>query len=173
MKKFISSGNFDNIHNITTKKSMKKGIFLFLCCFALVLNSYSQTKKESIIELFRLMHKDSMLDRTISSRLPALIQIVQQTNPSHAMTEGTKDSIIDRLQIFKEFSVKIQNEEIALYDKYFTQEEINEMIAFYKSGTGHKLAEVTPKIQNDLMMILLQKYSPEMIRLNQLLKNQK
>jgi len=111
------------------------------------------------------MHKDSMLDRTISSRLPTLIQIEQQINPSHTATERAKDSIINRLQILKELSIKIQNEEMALYDKYFTQEEINELIAFYKSREGQKLAEVTPKIQNDLMLIIQQKYFSEMTRL--------
>ena len=152
---------------------MNKTIFLCLCCLTIILNSYSQTKKESIIELFRLMHKDSMLDRTISSRLPALIQIDQLKNPSLTVTAGAKDSLINRLQILKELSIKIQNEEMALYDKYFTQEEINELIAFYKSGTGQKLAEVTPKIQNDLMLILQQKYFSEMTKLYLLLKHQK
>lgn len=142
---------------------MKKTALLLFCCVSITLNSYSQTKHESIKELFHLMQKDSIIDRTISSMLPTLFKMEQQKNPS--LTAHAKDSIVNRLLLAKELSAKIQNEEIALYDKYFTQEEIADLIAFYKSPSGKKLIEITPKIQNDLMIITQQKYGSDLIKL--------
>jgi hypothetical protein len=50
---------------------------------------------------------------------------------------------------------------VALYDKYFSQKEINDYIAFYKTPSGQKFIKVTPDISKDLMMIMMQKYVPQ------------
>ena len=40
---------------------------------------------------------------------------------------------------------------IPVYDKYFTEEELKELIAFYKGTTGRKLIKVMPSIMEDSM----------------------
>jgi len=51
---------------------------------------------------------------------------------------------------------------VDLYDKYFTQSEINDYITFYKSPSGQKFLKATPDLQKDMMNILMQKYMPDM-----------
>jgi hypothetical protein len=58
----------------------------------------------------------------------------------------------------------MQTEEMALYDKYFSQKEIQELIAFYKTETGKKFIDMTPKMKNELSQIVRQKYMPEILQ---------
>jgi hypothetical protein len=65
--------------------------------------------------------------------------------------------------IVKEISTKLINEDmVVLYDKYFSQAEINDFISFYKTPSGQKMINMTPDIQKDLMTVMMQKYMPEM-----------
>lgn len=51
---------------------------------------------------------------------------------------------IDMLKIMQDISYSV-------YYKYFTEDEIKDMIAFYKSPTGKKSIEVMPKLFSDSM----------------------
>ncbi|NET72948.1 MAG: DUF2059 domain-containing protein [Sphaerospermopsis sp. SIO1G2] len=48
---------------------------------------------------------------------------------------------------------KMVNESIPLYDKYFTNEEIKGMIAFYQTPLGKKTLNVLPQITTEFMNI--------------------
>ena len=45
-----------------------------------------------------------------------------------------------------------------IYDKYFTEDELKDLIVFYKSPTGKKAMTVTPKIFADSMTLFSEKY---------------
>jgi hypothetical protein len=66
------------------------------------------------------------------------------------------------MQIMKNISKRMLNEDmLILYDKYFTQEEINDFIYFYKTPSGQKYINSTPEITKEMMTIMMQKYMPE------------
>ena len=57
---------------------------------------------------------------------------------------------------------KMMNEDmVAIYDKYFTDSEIKDYIAFYKSPSGQKFVNVTPALQADIMNIMMKDYMGE------------
>lgn len=142
---------------------MKKLVLIILFCASAFLNGYSQTKQESIKALFHLMQKDSIVDRTLTSMMPSLLKLTQKKDS--ALTESERNSLNAKLQKAKDLSAKMQIEEMALYDKNFSQNEILDLIAFYKTQTGRKYIELTPKIQNDLMLIIQQKYMHEVMEI--------
>lgn len=142
---------------------MKKVVLVLLFCVLVFSNSYSQTKQESIKELFHLMQKDSIVDRTITSMMPSLLKMIQKKDS--VLTESDMKSLNPKLQMAKDLSSKIQIDEMALYDKYFSQNEIVVLIAFYKTQTGQKLIELAPKIQDDLRLIVQQKYMHEIMKM--------
>lgn len=45
---------------------------------------------------------------------------------------------------------------IPLYDKYYSEEDLRQIIAFYQSPAGQKVIEVTPKIMGEAMQASLQ-----------------
>jgi len=63
----------------------------------------------------------------------------------------------------KALSKKLINEDmVTIYDKYFTESEIQKFIDFYLSPEGKKLIEATPNMQNEIMAIMATKYMPEL-----------
>ena len=139
---------------------MKKAVLVLLFCVATLLNSYSQTKQGSIKELFHLMQLDSLMDKTFTSMNPTLMmRPLAKDSASRARSTEMMNSVIPTM---KEISKKMINEDIVLvYDKYYSQDEINDLIAFYKTPTGQKIIKVAPDIQNDTRKVIMEKYMPE------------
>ena len=142
---------------------MKKIILATLFCSFIFFNASSQTKQESIKQLFHLMQTDSLMDKMFSSMIPQMLgqQGLQMKDSASQATFNTKMKSI--MQIVKDISSKLMNEDmVVLYDKYFNQTEINDFINFYKTPSGQKMIKLTPDIQKDLMTVMMQKYMPEM-----------
>jgi len=144
---------------------MKRVILVLMFCLpALLINGFSQTKQESIKELFGLMKQDSMIDKMYGSMIPAMMNQMKSQFPiKDSMANVHSNEILkSTMQTVKQISKKMIDEDmVGLYDKYFTQGEINDYIAFYKSPSGKKYIKVMPDITKDLMMIMMQKYMPE------------
>lgn len=143
---------------------MKKAILVLVFILPLLMNSYSQTKQESIKELFHVMQQDSIMDKMFNSMIPAMMNQMQSQMPGDSTAKVRSNEMMNSmLQTVKEISKKLMDEDmVVLYDKYFTQNEINDFSKFYKSPSGKKLLKVTPDIQKDLMMVMMQKYVPEL-----------
>ncbi|MEA4839547.1 MAG: DUF2059 domain-containing protein [Bacteroidales bacterium] len=143
---------------------MKKVIFVLLFILPLLINSYSQTKQESIKELFHSMQQDSIMDKMFNSMVPSIMNQMQSQMPIDSTAKVHSNEMMNSImQTAKEISKKLIDEDmVVLYDKYFTQNEIKDFITFYKSPSGQKFIKVTPDIQKDLMMVMMQKYIPEM-----------
>ena len=144
---------------------MKKVILVLMFCLpVLMTNSFSQTKQELIKELFKLMQQDSMMDKMFSSMIPSIMNQMKSQFPTKDSLANVRSNEMMKftLQTVKEITKKMDDEDmVGLYDKYFSQSEINDYIVFYKSPSGQKLLKVTPDVTKDIMMIMMQKYMPE------------
>jgi len=141
---------------------MKKIVLVVLICAVAVINSYSQTKQESIKELFHLMKQDLLMDKMFTLMNPSNLN---QIKDSTARTQS-KELMNSARQTVLEYSKKMINEDmVVLYDKYFSQNEISDFISFYKSQSGQKMINVIPDIQKELMTLIMQKYAPEIKKL--------
>lgn len=61
-----------------------------------------------------------------------------------------------------------------LYDKYFTEAELKDLIAFYKSPTGRKLLHATPQLTQAAMLKSNELLMPKiMVLLNELREEEK
>ena len=142
---------------------MKKVILVLMICLPSLM-CYSQTKQESIKELFHLMQQDSLVDKMFSSMIPSMMnQMKSQLQIKYSLVNISSNEMMkSTMQTVKEITKKMMDEDmVALYDKYFSQNEIKDYIAFYKSPSGQKMLKVTPDITKDLMMTMVQKYMPE------------
>ena len=142
---------------------MKKVILASFFCLFITANSQAQTKQASIKELFHVMQTDSIIEKTFSSIVPSIL--AQMPNvPNDAASKAKADKVMEGvMKIAKDICTKMINEDmVVIYDKYFTQAEIDDYIRFYKSASGQKFTKMTPAIQADLMNVMMQKYIPEM-----------
>lgn len=144
---------------------MKKLIFASILCVLSMANSQAQTKQASIKELFHLMQTDSIIEKTFASIVPSILSQMPNA-PTDAASLAKKDKIMEGvMKIAKDICNKMINEDMVLiYDKYFTQTEIDDFIRFYKTPAGQKFIKMTPAIQGDLMNVMMQKYMPEMTK---------
>jgi hypothetical protein len=142
---------------------MKKVILVLMICIPSLMG-YSQTKQESIKELFHVMQQDSIMDKMFSSMIPSMIEQMKSQHPINDSLANARSNEMMKamMQTTRLIMKKMMDEDmVALYDKYFSQKEINDYIAFYKTPSGQKFIKVTPDISKDLMGIMMQKYVPE------------
>jgi hypothetical protein len=158
---------------------MKKVILVSVFCFVAFINGYSQTKKESIKELFNLMQTDSLIDKMSASIAPSMLNQMPGQLTDSVKRARSAELMISIMPSVKELIKKILDENMVdIYDKYFTQNEINDYISFYKTPSGQKLIQVSPDIQKDLMEVMSQRYMPELqknlkVKFDELMKNEK
>jgi hypothetical protein len=142
---------------------MKKVILVLMICIPSLMG-YSQTKQESIKELFHVMQQDSIMDKMFSSMIPSMINQMKSQHPINDSLANARSNEMMKamMQTTRLIMKKMMDEDmVTLYDKYFSQKEINDYIAFYKTPSGQKFIKVTPDISKDLMGIMMQKYVPE------------
>lgn len=142
---------------------MKKVILVLMICIPSLMG-YSQTKQESIKELFHVMQQDSIMDKMFNSMIPSMINQMKSQHPENDSLSNARSNEMMKamMQTTRLIMKKMMDEDmVVLYDKYFSQKEINDYIAFYKTPSGQKFIKVTPDISKDLMGIMMQKYVPE------------
>lgn len=144
---------------------MKKALLISMFCFPFLTNAaYSQTKQESIKELLECMNQDSMTDRMLNAMIPVMMnQMKNQFSPEDPASDESFQEMMKSIAESTRILTKkmIDGEMVALYDKYFSQSEINDFLTFYKSPSGKKFIKVTPDLMKDLMVVMTQKYMPE------------
>ena len=68
------------------------------------------------------------------------------------------DLILEKI----DFNKLIEGISVPLYDKYFTENDLSELINFYKSPVGKKLIKVTPLLMEDSMMVSVEYFKERM-----------
>lgn len=141
---------------------MKKVLFLLFLCISVGASSYAQAKKESVKELFILVKQDSMAIKMVDAILPAMINQMQSQLKDSTIKAQSKARMAVVMESVKQILKPLTDDLINIYVKHFSQEEINALIAFYKTPAGQKYVNMTPEIQKELMGLMFQKYVPEM-----------
>lgn len=68
----------------------------------------------------------------------------------HAIQHPKADSLF-WAEVTKEFLTEISRLAAPVYDSYFTENEIDELLAFHRSPIGRKMLELAPVINETLM----------------------
>ena len=141
---------------------MKKVFLLATLVILMSFNLSAQTKKDKIIQLFGLMNTDKMVN-TMVGNMSKMFQ-----NQSSELKNSKNDSIQQEYFSYvmsetKEFSKKLINDDMVnIYDKYFTEQEIQKYIDFYNTPAGKKFIDQSPNIQNDMMTNVINNYLPDL-----------
>src|SRR4030042_6748081 len=97
--------------------TMKKVFLVLMICLPSLL-SYSQTKEETIKELFHLMQQDSLVDKMFGSMIPTMMNQMKSKFPikDSLATARSNEMMKSTMQTVKEISKKMINEDmVALY----------------------------------------------------------
>jgi len=122
---------------------MKKIIFVFILVIGTsFLNVYGQTKNDDIIKLLKISGSDKLADQMMIAMIPQFKKIVP--------------SIPDIF--WEKFKEKLNMDDflylcVPIYSKYYTHDDIKQLIKFYESPLGKKMVEVTPLLSQETMVI--------------------
>jgi len=142
---------------------MKKTIILSIIFVATTFTSFSQTKQESIKQLFHSMQVDSTMEKTFRTIIPAITAQLPKGNNDPAKSAALNQFMSSLMSSAKDMCKKMLDEDlVVIYDKLFTENEIKDLIVFYNTPTGKKMIEKQPEMQMEMTRILMQKYIPEL-----------
>lgn len=91
-----------------------------------------------------------------ASGWPTLAQTIRARNPgiSDAVLDEIETAYVDELE---EAIVSLMAEMPPVYARYFTADELNELLAFQTSALGRKALQVQPKIMGEVMPRMMQR----------------
>jgi len=119
---------------------MKKLIFvLLLTILSGSLSIYGQSKNEDILKLLRVSGTDKQTQMVIDE----LIALFEQTIPDIPAVVWVKFKDKIKIDDLLEMCIPI-------YDKYYTHNEIKELIKFYESPIGTKMVDAEYKMTNEI-----------------------
>jgi hypothetical protein len=120
---------------------MKKTILIVAFIIG-TFNIYGQTKSDDILRLLRMSGSGNLANQMMDAMIPQFQQLVPEIPSIFWVRFKEKLDVDDLLYAC-----------IPAYSKYYTHDEIKQLIAFYESPLGRKLVEVTPLITQETMLI--------------------
>jgi len=136
------------------------------CLFALALTSnlyaqssnasseVSQEKRDAIIQLMEITGAADMGKQMAELMSQQMAQGLRQARPDipprafEISTEVAMSIVTEELD-----SGRFQNMIVPLYDKYFTMDEIQELLAFYRTEIGAKTIAVMPQLTQESIQV--------------------
>jgi len=118
----------------------------------------AKSKHDKIVELLEIMQSEKMIDKTFSN----MIEVFKNQPGEELNKEQEEELLVFSMNEMKAIAKKaIEEDYPAIYDKYFSEKEIDELINFYQSSAGQKYLKAMPEIQKDFMQVMMRKYMPE------------
>lgn len=119
--------------------------------------NYSEYLNDSTtLDVFSTYIKDTSLlnDMKMAMKDTAYLSLIGAINDISSSKQK-----IDKEKIKKMAMQFVQGELVDIYDQTFSRDEIEELIAFYKTSAGRKVVFKTPGIQEDIKRRIERKYS--------------
>ncbi|ATC87181.1 MULTISPECIES: DUF2059 domain-containing protein [Pseudoalteromonas] len=134
---------------------MGKVLLLSLLIFSSSLYAEQNTKQQKIDELISVMNLDSMVD-SMYGQVEGMMKGMSDQMGVKPSEQAIFDKYYsDMTTVLKtEMSwAKMQPMMISVYDKHFSEQEIADMLAFYKTDTGQKILEKMPVVMQESMQM--------------------
>lgn len=134
---------------------MKKLFIITMLVFTMNLTVFSAEtpKQKKIKELFQVMD--------IQAATNEMSEMILNDTDSMKLSKNQKAAMQKEMQSMMDY---VLNKQAELYDRHFTEQEIDDILNFYKTPAGKKIIEETPKITKELFTDLMENYYPDMIK---------
>ena len=134
---------------------MKKLFIITMLVFTINITVFSAEtpKQKKIKELFQVMD--------IQAATNEMSEMILNDTDSMKLSKNQKAAMQKEMQSMMDY---VLNKQAELYDRHFTEQEIDDILNFYKTPVGKKIIEETPKITKELFTDLMENYYPDMIK---------
>jgi hypothetical protein len=153
------------------------------CAGAAAQNAISESKRKLIAEIVAIMKMDSQMTeitdeilKGMESSFPVGYNQAVDSNPSLSPQEKSilKAGVAES---YKSFSIKLRQRMrdgvnyakfidegvFPLYDKMFTEQELHDLVIFYKTPTGQKVVSTMPQLFAESQKIAQEKLVPQIM----------
>ena len=109
-------------------------------------------QRAKVIELMELTGANSIGVQVGQVLAQQMFNAMQQANPT--IPKRTQEVIRDvTMETVKEHSQELLTLAIPLYEKHFTEKELDDLIAFYRTPTGQKAIKELPALMQEFVPI--------------------
>ena len=98
----------------------------------------TENHRKVVLELFKVMN----MERTIDASINTMLNTQLQANPHLEPFEATMREFFAQYMSWE----SLENEFVDMYMEAFTQREIEDLLAFYKTPTGNKAISRLPEL---------------------------
>ena len=132
--------------------------------FSLGVSAKEDTFRASVEKLLILMKQDQTIEQAFPQMKQLMQQQLQQMNIPQEQSPIIEKYLNKMFDVMKEEMSwnKMRDDYIQVYMSVYTEKEIQELIAFYKTPIGQKMVEKMPLLLEQSMTIS-QKYAKNMI----------
>ena len=129
---------------------MKKGLLFLAAFFLLTFGAQAQSAefKASVRKLMAVSGSDA----TLKMIPEQILSMIEQQAP--ALPESVKVEI--QAMFSEEALLSLMDRMVPIYAKYYTQQDMDDLIAFYDTPLGKKLSTVQPQITLESMSVAQQ-----------------
>lgn len=126
----------------------------------------AQDKMTDIRRLMTVMQMEKTIEGMMDGIQNAMKQQAAMQVRGDSVKEKAREEIMEKSMDFimsetaAMTKTMIDEDFPSIYEKFFSHEEIKDLIRFYESPTGKKLLEITPQMSVEIMNILTTKYMP-------------
>ena len=134
---------------------MKKLFIIIMLIFSMSITGFSAetSKQKKIKELFQVMD--------VQATTNEMSQMILNDTGNMSLSKNQRAALQKEMQSMMDY---VLNKQAELYDRHFTEQEIDDILNFYKTPAGKKIIEETPKITKELFTDLMENYYPDMIK---------
>ena len=139
--------------------------------------SGKESKRESVEELLKLTNSKSMID-TVYSQMGQLFKGMGKQLGVKPSEQEVFDRFMSKVASMMKEEMswdKMKESMINIYLKHYTEKEIQDQIAFYKSESGQSMIKKQPAVLKDSMMLsqgLIKNFIPKLQKISQELEEE-
>jgi len=142
---------------------MRNCFSTFLVCASLLLASRASADEAShraaIVEFFKLADMENLMNETMDGMMQAQLQM----NPAMAPMQETFKKFIAKYMSWK----SLEAEFVTIYMQNFSEAEMKQLLAFYRTPTGRKALKQMPKLMQQGAQVgarRVQEHMPELVQ---------
>ncbi len=141
-------------------------VLIFIACFFMPLTSHANetTHREAVETLLLLLD----MKAAIKQGMEQMLAIQMQQNPQFGLYQDVQRKFFEKYMSWE----NLKDEFIAVFMEEFSENEIRELIEFYRSPTGQKTIKKMPVLMSKGARIQAQRLRENMAELEQLLQDE-
>lgn len=126
---------------------------IFICFTSVQSEAITMSKENDIKILMELMGNSTMVEDMANLMVTFSITEEKKRHPDlpkkveYALSQAIND-------VIKQYAPELKNLFLPIYDKYYTHQEIKDLIVFFKTPTGRKYSSILSPMTQDLAPIV-------------------